>query len=43
MLDGELYIRCGGDAFGAVVDSSVFQPRGHPPRFWAADLPPGCC
>jgi predicted component of type VI protein secretion system len=37
MLDGELSIRCGGDAFGAAAGSFVFLPRGRPYRFWAAD------
>ena len=39
MLDGELSIRCGGDAFGAAAGSFVFLPRGAPHRFWAAGRP----
>jgi quercetin dioxygenase-like cupin family protein len=31
MLDGELSIRCGGDAFGAAAGSFVFLPRGRAP------------
>jgi len=30
VLDGELSIRCGGDAFGAPAGSFVFLPRGAP-------------
>ncbi len=36
VLDGELSIRCGGDAFDAAAGSFVFLPRGRPHRFWAA-------
>ena len=39
ILDGELSIRCGGDAFGAAAGSFVLLPRGRPHRFWAADRP----
>jgi mannose-6-phosphate isomerase-like protein (cupin superfamily) len=36
VLDGELSIRCGEDAFDAAAGSFVFLPRGRPHRFWAA-------
>jgi mannose-6-phosphate isomerase-like protein (cupin superfamily) len=36
VLDGELSVRCGGDAFDAAAGSFVFLPRGRPHRFWAA-------
>ena len=36
VLDGALYIRCGGEAFDAAAGSFVFLPRGRPHRFWAA-------
>ena len=36
VLDGELSIRCGGDAFDDAAGSFVFLPRGRPHRFWAA-------
>ena len=39
VLDGELSIRCGGDAFDAPAGSFVFLPRGRPHRFWAKDQP----
>jgi mannose-6-phosphate isomerase-like protein (cupin superfamily) len=39
VLDGELSIRCGGDAFGAAAGSFVFLPRGRPHRFWAVGPP----
>ena len=39
VLDGELSVRCGGDAFDAAAGSFVFLPRGRPHRFWAADPP----
>ena len=39
VLDGELSIRCGGDAFAAAAGSFVFLPRGRPHRFWAAGPP----
>jgi quercetin dioxygenase-like cupin family protein len=38
VLDGELSVRCGGDAFDAAAGSFVFLPRGRPHRFWAAGL-----
>jgi quercetin dioxygenase-like cupin family protein len=34
-MDGELSIRCGGDALDAAAGSFVFLPRGRPHRFWA--------
>jgi mannose-6-phosphate isomerase-like protein (cupin superfamily) len=34
VLDGELSIRCGDDAFGAAAGSFVFLPRGRVNRFW---------
>jgi quercetin dioxygenase-like cupin family protein len=37
VLDGELSVRCGGDAFDAPAGSFVFLPRGRPHRFWAED------
>lgn len=39
VLDGQLSIRCGADAFEAGAGSFVFLPRGRPHRFWAADQP----
>jgi quercetin dioxygenase-like cupin family protein len=39
VLDGELSIRCGCDAFGAAAGSFVFLPRGRPHRFWAVAEP----
>jgi mannose-6-phosphate isomerase-like protein (cupin superfamily) len=39
VLDGELSVRCGGDAFDAVAGSFVFLPRGRPHRFWATGQP----
>ncbi len=39
VLDGELSIRCGDDAFDAAAGSFVFLPRGRPHRFWAAGPP----
>jgi mannose-6-phosphate isomerase-like protein (cupin superfamily) len=33
VLDGELTVRCGGDAFDAPAGSFVFLPRGRPHRF----------
>jgi mannose-6-phosphate isomerase-like protein (cupin superfamily) len=39
VLDGELSIRCGGEAFDAAAASFVFLPRGRPHRFWAAGTP----
>jgi mannose-6-phosphate isomerase-like protein (cupin superfamily) len=36
VLDGELSVRCGGDAFDVAAGSFVFLPRGRPHRFWAA-------
>jgi mannose-6-phosphate isomerase-like protein (cupin superfamily) len=39
VLDGELSIRCGGDAVDAPAGSFVFLPRGRPHRFWAKDQP----
>jgi quercetin dioxygenase-like cupin family protein len=39
VLDGQLSIRCGGDAFEAGAGSFVFLPRGRPHRFWADDRP----
>ncbi len=38
-LDGELSVRCGGDAFQAAAGSFVFLPRGRPHRFWASGTP----
>ena len=35
VLDGELSIRCGSDAFDAPAGSFVFLPRGRPHRFRA--------
>jgi mannose-6-phosphate isomerase-like protein (cupin superfamily) len=48
VMDGDLSIRCGGDAFDAAAGSFVFLP-GRPHRFWgrgpsrpaAADRRPG--
>jgi mannose-6-phosphate isomerase-like protein (cupin superfamily) len=37
VLDGELSVRCGGDAFDAPAGSFVFLPRRRPHRFWARD------
>lgn len=39
VLDGQLTVRCGTDAFEAGAGSFVFLPRGRPHRFWAADQP----
>ena len=39
VLDGELSVRRGDDAFDAAVGSIVFVPRGRPHRFWAAGPP----
>ena len=39
VLDGELSICCGADAFDAAAGSFVFLPRGRPHRFWAAGPP----
>ena len=39
VLDGELSVRCGGDAFAAAAGSFVFLPRGRPHRFWTAGPP----
>jgi mannose-6-phosphate isomerase-like protein (cupin superfamily) len=39
VLDGELSIRCGSDAFDAPAGSFVFLPRGRPHRFWAMGQP----
>ena len=35
IIDGELSIRCGGDAFNAAAGSFVFLPLGRPHRLWA--------
>lgn len=35
VLDGELSVRCGDDAFEAAAGSFVFLPRGRPHRVWA--------
>jgi mannose-6-phosphate isomerase-like protein (cupin superfamily) len=35
VLDGELSVRCGGDAFDAPASSFVFLPRGRPHRIGA--------
>ena len=37
VLDGELSVRCGGDAFDATAGSFVFLPRGRPHRFQARE------
>lgn len=39
VLDGQLSVRCGGDAFDAAAGSFVFLPRGRPHRFGAVDQP----
>jgi quercetin dioxygenase-like cupin family protein len=39
VLDGQLSVRCGGDAFDAAAGSFVFLPRGRPHRFRAVDQP----
>ena len=39
VLDGELSVRCGGEAFDAAAGSFVFLPRGRPHRFWAPGRP----
>jgi mannose-6-phosphate isomerase-like protein (cupin superfamily) len=39
ILDGELSVRCGGDAFDAAADSFVFLPCGRPHPFWAPGPP----
>jgi mannose-6-phosphate isomerase-like protein (cupin superfamily) len=37
VLDGEISVRCGADAFDAAAGSFVFLPRGRPHRFSARD------
>ena len=37
VLDGELSVRCGGDAFDATAGSFVFLPRGRPHQFRARE------
>ena len=39
VLDGELSVRCGGDAFDATAGGFVFLPRGRPHRFQAIGQP----
>jgi len=39
VLDGELSVRCGEEAFSAGAGSFVFLPRGRPHRFWAPARP----
>jgi len=39
ILDGELSVHCGGEAFDAGPGSFVFLPRGRPHRFWAPARP----
>lgn len=39
VLDGELSVRCGSDAFDATAGSFVFLPRGRPHRFRAREQP----
>jgi mannose-6-phosphate isomerase-like protein (cupin superfamily) len=39
VLDGELSVRCGNDAFSAAAGSFVFLPRGRPHRFWTQGPP----
>lgn len=39
ILDGELSVRCGEEAFSAGAGSFVFLPRGRPHRFWAPARP----
>ena len=39
MLDGELSIRCEGNALGTAAGSFVFLPRRRPHRFWAPARP----
>jgi mannose-6-phosphate isomerase-like protein (cupin superfamily) len=39
VLDGQLSVRCGEDAFEAGTGSFVFLPRGRPHQFWAAGRP----
>jgi mannose-6-phosphate isomerase-like protein (cupin superfamily) len=39
ILDGELSVRCGEEAFSAGTGSFVFLPRGRPHRFWAPARP----
>ena len=39
VLDGELSVRCGDDAFTAAAGSFVFLPRGRPHTFQAAGPP----
>jgi quercetin dioxygenase-like cupin family protein len=39
VLDGQLSVRCGGDAFDASAGGFVFLPRGRPHRFRAVDQP----
>ena len=39
VLDGELSVRCGSDAFDAAAGSFVFLPRGRPHQFRAREQP----
>jgi mannose-6-phosphate isomerase-like protein (cupin superfamily) len=39
VLDDELSVRCGNDAFEAAAGSFVFLPRSRPHRFWAPGQP----
>jgi quercetin dioxygenase-like cupin family protein len=39
VLDDEITVRRGGDAFIAAAGSFVFLPRGRAHRFWARDKP----
>jgi mannose-6-phosphate isomerase-like protein (cupin superfamily) len=39
VLDGELPVRCGGEAVDAAAGSFVFLPRGRPHRCWTACSP----
>jgi len=39
VLDGELSVRCGSDAFDAAAGSFVFLPRSRPHQFWAIGQP----
>ena len=46
IMDGELSIRCGGDAYDAydaTAGSFVFLPRPPAPVLRPRALPPGCC
>jgi ethanolamine utilization protein EutQ (cupin superfamily) len=44
MLDGELSIRCEGNALGTAAGSFVFLPRGAPaPGSGPRTSPPGYC